>query len=30
MPESRLLTELDLANRTHAADLAHEAGLLEG
>src|SRR3954453_13213088 len=27
---SRLLTKLDLANRTQAAILAHEAGLLEG
>ena len=26
---SRLLTKLDLANRTQAAILAHEAGLLE-
>ena len=27
---SRLLAKLDLANRTQAAILAHEAGLLEG
>jgi DNA-binding NarL/FixJ family response regulator len=27
---SRLLTKLDIANRTQAAILAHEAGLLEG
>jgi DNA-binding NarL/FixJ family response regulator len=27
---SRLLTKLDLTNRTQAAILAHEAGLLEG
>jgi DNA-binding NarL/FixJ family response regulator len=27
---SRLLTKLELANRTQAAILAHEAGLLEG
>jgi DNA-binding NarL/FixJ family response regulator len=27
---SRLLTEHDLTNRTQAAVLAHEAGLLEG
>jgi DNA-binding NarL/FixJ family response regulator len=27
---SRLLTKLDLANRTQAAILAHEAGLLDG
>jgi DNA-binding NarL/FixJ family response regulator len=27
---SRLLTKLQLANRTQAAILAHEAGLLEG
>jgi DNA-binding NarL/FixJ family response regulator len=27
---SRLLTKLHLANRTQAAILAHEAGLLEG
>ena len=27
---SRLLSELDLADRTQAAVLAHEAGLLEG
>ena len=27
---SRLLAKLDLANRTQAAILAHEAGLLDG
>jgi DNA-binding NarL/FixJ family response regulator len=27
---TRLLAKLDLANRTQAAILAHEAGLLEG